>query len=282
MQPATVTETVPNVSVAADNSAPAVQDTKPIERPPVVAPEQVAAVDSTMLTAANDAIMPREPKIPVPTTAVAEGMASTASLIVMPPQLQKAEQNLAAYIGAHIAPLLTKGLELTLLAEPRHGATDVKLCLKGAMVAANPTLIGDQVLVALMKSQQFASFFEGEHKPHAQKPTEAGKEDMVHVHVPQLTLAQYAGLINALAAGITSVPVVTVAKEAAAEPVAQASVAEIAPVTAEVKDSAVASAATSAPDAAAISPSTEVKTPVEQHERVVAANEPQFAQQRTA
>jgi hypothetical protein len=172
---------------AANDAAPARTEVKP--------PEHAATTEQA-------AMMPPAPRVPLPTPTTIEPAAfAPAELVVRPDVLKRAEENLARYLGTVIQPSsLTEGLVLTLSGAAVKGATDVKLCLDGPMVGANAALLGGQVVEALKTLPATAALFGSQHVPHAQSPKDL--PTMVHVHIPQLTIAQYAQLIQSLAAGI--------------------------------------------------------------------------------
>jgi hypothetical protein len=223
--------------------------------------------------ATNEAVMPPENPLPnIPTTRtprpVTEGLQANAgaSLVILPSVLQKAEENLAAHLATRMDPALTEGLILTLSSAPVRGMTDVKLCLDGPMVAANASLVGQQALAALRDVSAIAPYFNNASKPHAQKPEGAAFGSMVHVHIPQLTTAQYAALIQSLAQGIATGQSSSVRRDTQAD-VAEAALPIAAPAVSQ--DAAVAE---SKPEAL-----KEVATPAQQivqpvaHEGLVAA-----------
>ena len=161
---------------------------------------------------------------------VAPAAPAPASVIVMPAVLKAAEENLANHLGAHIAPELTEGLELTLSSAPSHGATDMILSFSGAMVAANPALLGEQVTTALQQLPAITAL-ELAKPPHADM-----KEGKLRVHMEGLSIEGYATLVQALAAGIeapapaaAASPEVPVAAEAAAAHPAGCACASCAP-----------------------------------------------------
>ncbi len=258
---------VPASPVAAANETPARTEVKP--------PEQTAAAEQA-------AVMPPPPRLPIPTPTTVESLVpSSAHLVVMPNVLKKAEENLASYLGSVIQPAsLTEGLVLTLSGAAVKGATDVKLCLDGPMVGANAALLGGQVVAALKSLPVFAPLFDGSHTPHAQSPQ--GLPTMVHVHIPQLSIAQYAQLIQSLAAGITHAAgaVVTSISDTPLPATEQADIAAVTPATGHVCSSAdcnhghasaPAKAATTDATASDANPSTHVENPAAAH-GVVAAN----------
>ncbi|MES2983866.1 MAG: hypothetical protein V4735_01610 [Pseudomonadota bacterium] len=169
-------------------------------RSPVKPPEGGAGVAPALVPPETPTVL----TVPVQQTteqAIVTG-ANAAPLVVMPPDLQKAEKNLAPFIAGKINPQLTSGLMLTLVsALGKNSTTDVKLVLTGPLVDSNAALLGKEVLAALAGVSAIAPLFHGPHKPHAQKPE--GLANTLEIHMPQLTDAQYATLIHSLAAGIT-------------------------------------------------------------------------------
>lgn len=164
-------------------------------RPEVPKPEALAA------HATHEAVLPQPLPTPkIPPQHLQTPPALNDNLVIDEATLKAAEQKLAEYIGTRISPALTDGLVLTLLEDPAHGKAGIKLCLQGSKVSTNSALLGEQVLAALQSHEAFAPL--AAHKettPHVAKPHESDKQDMVHVHVGNLTTAQYAELLHALA-----------------------------------------------------------------------------------
>jgi hypothetical protein len=230
-------------------------------RPEIPKPEALAA--------AHEAVLPQPLPTPkIPPQQVATPTAQNDNLVIDEETLKGAEQKLAEYIGTRISPALTDGLVLTLLEDPAHGKAGIKLCLQGSKVSTNSALLGEQVLAALQSHEVFAPL--AAHKetaPHVAKPHEADKQDMVHVHVGNLTTTQYAELLHNLAGTEKVKPTPTTA--------AVEETASLVPPATEQLPTLDVVAPAAANDAALglvkETPSTNVQTPVAALERVAEA-----------
>lgn len=133
----------------------------------------------------------------------------TASLVVFPAVLKNAEANLAKYIGSKISPELTQELKLDVKVKTGDDRTgkaksDLVLYLQGDFVDANSALLESQVLKALQEIPGVAPLFTTEHKPRTSNSNDY--PNTLHVIIPNLAIAQYAHLIQSLAAGIDASP----------------------------------------------------------------------------
>ena len=133
----------------------------------------------------------------------------TAELVVFPAVFKNAEANLAKYIGSKISTELTQELKLDLkvkTGDDRTGKTksDLVLYLQGDLVDANSALLESQVMKALQEIPGVAPFFNTEHKPRTSNSNDY--PNTLHVIIPNLAIAQYAHLIQSLAAGIDASP----------------------------------------------------------------------------
>jgi hypothetical protein len=134
-----------------------------------------------------------------------------ADLVVLPSVLQNAEGHIAKAIYNHFVPPaandtatpqlpLVTGLTVQLAPVLKAGHTDLKLVLKGPSVAANEGLIAEHLLLMLYQSPSFASVRDRAHKPHAEH-VDGAPADTLEIVIPKLTTAEYAHLVQALAAG---------------------------------------------------------------------------------
>lgn len=243
---------------------PAVQTTD-AEREPVKPVEQ---------------IMP----VPVPTQKPVQGViddspasvaADDSKLFVIESVREQAERNLAKFLGEHLDPTLTAdvanpanpaeplpGLNVDLKEHVAKGKSGIKLCLHGPNVLNNHGLIGQRVLELLEQHPSFSEFFANDAtRPHVQD-AEAGTanaEQMVHIHVPNLTLAQYAGVIQSLnATPVVKLTADVTADEQAAKQEQKLTGTPIAQLNA-VNDAEVAT-----------QPATQVKGPAQKVESMIA------------
>lgn len=133
----------------------------------------------------------------------------TASLVVFPAVLKNAEANLANYIGSKISPELTQELKLDVKVKTGDDRTgqaksDLVFYLQGDFVDANSALLESQVLKALQEIPAVAPLFTTEHKPRTSNSNDY--PNTLHVIIPNLDIAQYAHLVQSLAAGINASP----------------------------------------------------------------------------
>lgn len=121
-----------------------------------------------------------------------------AELVVLPATMLQAEQNAAAMFAGSFTPALLEGLILKLEATAdKHGGTSVKFHFEGPMVATNADLMKQELNKAVTSLPMFQGLVHGEHKPHAQSVE--GNASAIELHIPKLSLEQYAGLIQCLA-----------------------------------------------------------------------------------
>lgn len=166
---------------------------------------EVKAPEAQVVEHSDAPLVPLEPKpvisTPPQSVAVPVGNDNGAKhpLVVEEDVRARAEGLLAAYIGERIEPALTDGLVLNLKQHLNHEHDGIELCFEGSRLESNSGLLGEEVLKALKEHPVFAPLFANEKtRPHFVKPTEAGKEKMLHVHVNHLTADQYSGIIHAL------------------------------------------------------------------------------------
>lgn len=200
------------------------------------------------------------------------------TLVLSPDTVKRAEEALAGALGAALPASVTDGLILTLKEHPNHGKAGLELCLQGPALTINSALVGEVVLDALKKHAAFDSFFAHDATtPHAMKPHEPEKADMMHVQVNNLTTEQYAALLHGLAGPAPEVA----APHSAAEQAANAQQAAQQAVTGDAAAPAQAALPAPANDAAMglvqtqETPSNIVQAPVAALDR--AAEPPQRA-----
>lgn len=141
---------------------------------------------------------------------------SKAPLVVEEDVRARAEKELASYVGQKIDPALTNGLVLTLKENPNHGKDGIELCFQGPLLNTNSGLLGEQVIEALKHHPVFAPLFTHEQTaPQPMKLIEAGKEDMMHIHVNHLSAHQYSSIIHALSVPVVEAKHTQVLKDAA-------------------------------------------------------------------
>lgn len=198
-------------------------------RAPVAAPEADVAQarpepkspESGLVAEAETPLVPPPvalPKVPpqAAVTHVDNDNGVKAPLVVEEDVRERAEKELASFVGQKIDPALTNGLVLTLKENPNHGKDGIELCFQGPRLTTNSGLLGEQVIAALEHHPVFAPLFASEQtRPHSMKPTEAGKEDMMHIHVNHLSAEQYSSIIHALSLPIVEAKHSQVMKEVA-------------------------------------------------------------------
>lgn len=193
-------------------------------RPAPQKPESLVANDNGIIANDNQHIMPpqqqdeprgpnhpQEPSIvphPTPkhrpvhalTPEVANHKQEAPALVLSDETFKLAEQQLATYIGGKIDPKLTDGLILTLKESPKNGTDGIELCFQGPALIANSGLLAEQVIKALHEHPVLRDVVADEKsKPHAEKPTEADKIDMMHIHIGHLSTHRYSTLVQHLA-----------------------------------------------------------------------------------
>ncbi len=187
-------------------------------RAPVSAPEaevanearaEIKAPETQLVANAESPLVPTEkPILKVPPQSVVSEVANEngvkAPLVVEEEVRQRAEKLLAAYIGERIEPALTDGLVLNLKEHVNGEHGGIELCFESPRLNVNGKTLGDEVKKALQEHPTFAPLFhDAKTTPHFMKPTEPGKENMLHVQVNHLTAEQYSSIMHAL-----SVPIV--------------------------------------------------------------------------
>lgn len=188
-------------------------------RAPVAAPEADAvhearpeprAPESDLAANSEAALVPQETPIVKPPVQSVLPLAANDVKALEPVNEElraKAEQKLADYIGTadaqnkpRIHASLTEGLVLTLKENINHQHDGLELCFQGPALTTGSGLFAEQIIAALKEHPVFAPLFNDEKtRPHFMKPTEAGKEDMLHVHVNNLTAEQFITLVNNIA-----------------------------------------------------------------------------------
>lgn len=159
--------------------------------------------------AAVEQVSPTEALLPPPVTelpkpkqssgeAVSIHDAKVENLILLPTVLTSAEKNLATHIGSIIDPMLEKNLLLSVSSNLEKGTTSLILSFEGDMVAANPAVLSEQVVAALHKVPAMQALF----AQHHHTPVSRVHDGKLDVMIPHLTTAQYAHLVQSLAAGI--------------------------------------------------------------------------------
>lgn len=173
-------------------------------RAPVKGPEE-GVIDPAM---AGIAPAPA-PKLPTPIQSVGEAVpveeAKVENLVLLKPVSEAAEANLARHIASHLethlgkqnAEELEKALMLSVLDSPDKGKTNLVLSFQGELVAGNASLLGEQVIAALHEIPAIHALIAHHHAPHNR--LHDGKLEVI---VPHLSTAQYAQLIQSLAAGV--------------------------------------------------------------------------------
>lgn len=217
MPQASVPEALPEAVVA--TTEPAITDVAPEVAPAHAATETVA--DAAMATEeamrkqvppveaatephpnAEALLPPPTPELPKPKQSSGEAVsihdAKVENLILLPEVLTGAEKNLATHIGSMIDPMLEKNLLLSLSSNLEKGTTSLILTFEGDMVAANPAVLSEQVVAALHKVPAMHALF----AQHHHTPVSHVHDGKLDVMIPHLTTAQYAHLVQSLAAGI--------------------------------------------------------------------------------
>ena len=127
------------------------------------------------------------------------------SNVVSAEAFTKAEENLANYLGQKLDRALTeKDLVLTLSNilsdsdDGRHGGTDLQLCFKGSMIEANFAEMQREVITALQAHPVIGKLLEQNHTLLIDQVSHEEKGQMMHLHLPNMTPEQYAGLIRSL------------------------------------------------------------------------------------
>ncbi|MDX2094845.1 MAG: hypothetical protein SFW64_02780 [Alphaproteobacteria bacterium] len=196
---------------AAENPAVAEAASAPLPPEPAALDAAAARVDvkppEAGIASESAAILPAPTmKLPEPPQSVATApehsspaQAVAGGLIIMPAVLAEAEKHLAAYIGKAISPQLEPGLMLSLQSLPDKGATNLVLAFTGEMVAANASLLGEEVVAALRNAPQMKDLLAHQHTPQVRL-----HEGRLEVTIPHLSTAQYAHLVQALAGGIAA------------------------------------------------------------------------------
>lgn len=180
---------------AATDAAPATEEAMRKQVPPVEAATEPHP-------SAEGLLPPPTTELPKPKQSTGEAVpihdAKVENLILLPEMLSNAEKHLAAHIGSAIDRLLEKNLLLSVSNNLEKGTTSLVLSFEGDMVAANPAVLSEQVVAALHKVPAMHALFAQHH--HA--PVSTFHEGKLQVMIPHLTTAQYAHLVQSLAAGI--------------------------------------------------------------------------------
>lgn len=110
-----------------------------------------------------------------------------------------ANENLATFIADKISPgVIDESLRIKLVEDVGHGYEGVKICLSGLKLEGNHALIGQQMEQALQQHPVFAPLFaHAQNRPHFKD--DPAQPNMVHIHVPQLSIEQYHAIFEALA-----------------------------------------------------------------------------------
>lgn len=180
---------------AAMEAAPATEESMRKHVPPVEAASEPHPNTEALLP-------PPTVELPKPKQSTGEAVpihdAKVENLVLLPEMLSNAEKHLATHIGSVIDPLLEKNLLLNVSNNLEKGTTNLVLSFEGDMVAANPAVLSEQVVAALHKVPAMHALFAQHH--HA--PVSTLHEGKLQVMIPHLTTAQYAHLVQSLAAGI--------------------------------------------------------------------------------
>ncbi len=180
-------------------------------------PDTTALADTTASAAKREPVnLPEAVIKPLPGEAAVLPPAHR-SVIVLKPVLEQAEKNLAQYVRPYlIEALKAKGespadidtllndCQIDLSDELNHTKTDIKITLLGTHVGSNEALLGNLLVEALKAHPQFSAYWEGEHKLHAQK-VKGAEHTQIQVHIPGLEEAEYAQLMQSLAASVAPV-----------------------------------------------------------------------------
>lgn len=200
--PATTAAAAENPAVAEAASAPLPPEPAALDaaaaRVEVKPPEEALLPDNTAILPAPTIELPKPPQSVAPAPEHSSPAQAAGGLIIMPAVLAEAEKHLAASIGQAISPQLEPGLLLSLQSLPDKGATNLVLAFTGEMVAANASLLGEEVVAALRHMPQMKDLLAHQHTPQVHL-----HEGKLEVTIPHLSTAQYAHLIQAFAAGIT-------------------------------------------------------------------------------
>ncbi|MFZ4541799.1 MAG: hypothetical protein ACOYNL_08350, partial [Rickettsiales bacterium] len=232
---------------------------------------------------ADVSIMPtsKPVELPVPPPTVVKAMPASVPAAAHSQLAEEiaAEKPLAAAVGSKLTAF-TEGLNLTLYSEKRNGAIDVKLAFDGPTVAQHASELGAQIIAALQTIPAMVPYFEGSHKPHAQSVP--GHASSLEIHVPQLDLAHYTGLLTALGTSATINQAAGVFKQEAANDAV--STDTVTPETPKIENSTIEKPKVEASeiqnpvltvDAAAKLPDNVIATPAANDARIVP--EPQLA-----
>lgn len=208
--PAT-TETAPDATV---DAALATEEAMRKQVPPVEAATEPHPNAEALLP-------PPTAELPKPKQSSGEAVsihdAKVENLILLPTLLTSAEKNLATHIGSMIDPMLEKNLLLSVSNNLEKGTTSLILSFEGDMVPANPAVLSEQVVAALHKVPAMQSLF----AQHHHTPVSNVHDGKLQVMIPHLSTAQYAHLMQSLAAGIEASPVAPAHAHPAAEVAAE-------------------------------------------------------------
>ncbi len=199
----------------AEDAAPATEEAMRKQVPPVEAATEPHPNAEGLLP-------PPVAELPKPKQLSGEAVsihdAKVENLILLPTVLTSAEKNLATHIGSMIDPMLEKNLLLSVSSNLEKGTTSLILSFEGDMVPANPAVLSEQVVAALHKVPALQTLF----AQHHHTPVSNVHDGKLQVMIPHLTTAQYAHLMQSLAAGIEASPVAHAHAHPAAELAAEA------------------------------------------------------------
>lgn len=183
-------------------------------RMPIATPPEAGAHAShaqherTEVKAPEASTIEHHAKAHVSPHAVQTPVAVNDNLVITNELRDAANQKLADFIADKIsAGVIDPSLRIKLVEDVNHGHAGIKICLSGDKLEGNHALLGKQIEQALQQHPVFAPFYKHENtRPHFRD--EPDKPNMVHVHIPNLTLEQYHGVFEALVNETLVAPVV--------------------------------------------------------------------------
>lgn len=165
-------------------------------RPPLEKPEGGAA--SLASEGHAHAALPEPAAVPGATPQ----LAPDAGLVVAPEAFNKAEKQLAAHLASGMHPKLTEGLVLTLSDEinptaPLAENTTLKICLTGATVRGNYSLMAKEVIQSLLAHPAIAALPHQDDRVVVEQVPGPNHQNMMHVYL-NLSNAEYAQAVKGL------------------------------------------------------------------------------------